>query len=302
MKKLFIVILLPFYLLIGSKNISILAPATPSSLPFLIASKRNDSLNTNLFMNHSKAHSKFLKKKVDILVTGLTVGKKFYDQDIPVKIINSYVSELSYLVSAGSKINNFSELKGKQIYLPFQGAPLTEVTKYFSRQENLKWKKNLIPQYSPFPSTVKLLLRGKAKYAVLPEPFISNLASKNKNIHICFSYTKLWNKYSNDEDGFPQVATFIKSDNKKLNTKTINTINTNLARSIQYIQNHPEKAIQQVEKKYRFSKLILKNSLKRTNFLLHTGSKLKNEIKHYYKTIESPLDKTYQNFFLNHKK
>ncbi|MCF7885518.1 MAG: hypothetical protein K9M80_03400 [Candidatus Marinimicrobia bacterium] len=298
MKKILLICITFNLLTYATEKTKIMAPATPSSIPVIIAARNND-WQVDIFHNHSKAHSLFLNGKVDILITGLSVGQKFYEQKIPIKIINSYVSGLSYFVSFQDSVNNFKSLKDKTIYLPFKGSPLEEVTKFFIAQEELSWNTDIKPQYAPFPSTVNLLLNNKIKHAVLPEPFVSRVINSNQNIKISFSYYKMWNKYTKQNNGYPQVATFIKAD-KKLDKQLLTTLNNALRKSIEFTTNYPDSALKIVKPKFKFSKNILQDALIRTHFQLFAGDTLKDVVRNYYQILGKPLDETYQDFFLHY--
>ncbi len=297
MKKLIIILITLFTLLGAGKKATILAPATPSSIPIILTAQDED-WTVELFMNHSRAHSLFLKGDADILVTGLSVGKKFYEQKIPIKIINSFVSGLSYLVSYDDSLQNFQDLKNREIYLPFQGAPLEEVTKYFVNQSGLNWEQDVSPRYAPFPSTVNMLLNNKIEVAILPEPFVTKIVYTNPDIEIAISYFEAWNHFTGQKDGYPQVASFIKSDNE-IKSELVAKFNNSLRESIDYIQNYPDSAVKLVRSRFDLSETMLKKSLSRTHFSPVTGQDLQNKITDYYQLLDKPIDETYQTFFLD---
>lgn len=298
LKKLFIILTILFTILGAGQKVTILAPATPSSIPVILAAKDQD-WKVKLFMNHSRAHSLFLKGDAEILVTGLSVGKKFFEQEIPIKIINSFVSGLSYLVSSDDSLQNFRDLKGREIYLPFQGAPIEEVTKYFITQSGLNWQQDVNPRYAPFPSTVNMLLNNKIEVAILPEPFVTKVVSTNPDIEISISYFEAWNQFTGQKDGYPQVASFIKSDNE-IKPELVNKFNQSLDAAINYIQNRPDSAVKSVKSRFDLTEKMLERSLKRTHFSPVTGQDLSNKITTYYQLLGKPIDETYQTFFLNY--
>lgn len=303
MKKylsLFFIILLVIFTLIfhsaTNSKIIIYAPYTPSSIPYIIASQNLPDVDLKIFSNHSQANALFLKGDVQILTTGLSVGTKFFNKGIPIKMINSYVSGLSYLVTYGKKVNSFSELKGEKIYLPFKGSPIEEITSFFISKEGIDLFKDFKPTYSVFPSSVELLKQGKAKAVILPEPFVS-IVENVKNIYISLSLKNLWEKYTGIENGYPQVGTFVKNDWLKNNTNFIEKLNNELKKAIEFIKNNPEKASCIAAPYFAFPESILLKALKRTSFYFEKGNELKNDIINYYKILDKPLDENFNNFF-----
>jgi hypothetical protein len=90
-------------------------------------------------------------------------------------------------VTYGEKVESLSDLKGQEIYLPFEGSPIEEATMFLAKQEGLVWGTDLKPVYSPFDASVALLKEGKAKAVVLPEPFVT-LVEKEPNLFISLDY------------------------------------------------------------------------------------------------------------------
>ena len=84
----------------GAKLV-IYAPATPSSIPILLAARHMDDAEVTIFTNHAQANALFLRGDVDILVTGLSVGVDLFKNGAPVQVIDSYVAGLTYLVTYG---------------------------------------------------------------------------------------------------------------------------------------------------------------------------------------------------------
>jgi len=157
----------------------ILVPATPSSIPVILAAEGFGEIK--VVHSLAQAHASFIRGDADFVLTGLSVGLKFYDQGIPVRIVASHVSGISYLLynkQRVAKADSFIDLQGKKIWFPFPGAPLEEVSRYLAGREKLELGKDIDIGYGGFQSSVKLLKAGKIDAVALPEPFVT-LALKN---------------------------------------------------------------------------------------------------------------------------
>ncbi len=192
------------------QKLVIYAPATPSSIPILLAAQQMDA-EVTIFTNHTQANAQFLRGDVDILVTGLSVGIDMFKNGAPVQAIDSYVAGLTYLVTYGKKVERFADLKGQEIYFPFEGSPIEEITQFFIAQEGLAWKTDIKPIYSPFASSVELLKQGKATAVALPEPSVSLIANQ-PNLYISLDYRALWDKATGSTTGYPQVTPLVKQE------------------------------------------------------------------------------------------
>lgn len=322
---------------VAGEQTLIYAPATPSSILLILAAESLPDIEVKIFTNHSQAYALFLNKKVQILSTGLSVGVRLFRQGVPVRIVNSYVSGMTYLVTACNisqnsdrrearvdgnvrmEIRDLSDLKGKTLYMPFTGSPIEEVTQFFAASEGLLWKRDITIAYAMFPEAVSMLRMGKISCAVLPEPFVSMVEMDRepepyggkvrdidsissgvgncKKIDIALSYKKLWERYTGDHDGYPQVATFVNRKWALSHGPMIDKLNGALAEAIIYVADNPEQAVKKGASCMGFSEDILKRSLGRTDFNLLQGGGLKEAIRNYYQTIGAPLDETFENFF-----
>ena len=132
-----------------SRGLVIYAPATPSSIPILLAARHIEGAQVTIFNNHTQANAQFLRGDIDILVTGLSVGLDLFKNGAPVQVIDSYVAGVTYLVTYGKKVKRFADLKGETIYIPFEGSPIEETTRFFIEREGLIWKKDILVAYAP---------------------------------------------------------------------------------------------------------------------------------------------------------
>lgn len=279
----------------------IYTPTTPSSIPVIIAARHIENTEITIFTNHSQAHTLFLRGDVTILVTGLSVGVEFFRSGVPVQVINSYVSGLTYLVTSGRKVDSFGELRGEEIYIPFEGSPIEEVTQFFVEQEGLTWKQDIKSIYSSFLSSVELLKQGTVANVALPEPYVS-LVEKQDQVFVSLNYKQEWDVLTGSANGYPQVATFVKEDWATAHPDLIAQFNDELVNALQIIEQDPAAAVEQTQAKLGFLPEVLLSSLQRTDFFFSDSDNMAQEIRRYYQIIGKPLDETFDPFFYhNHK-
>lgn len=291
-----VLMLLPVVVL-AEARIRIYAPPTPSSIPLILAAQNLPDADITIFANHSQAHTLFLRDDVQILVTGLSVGLDFFRQGIPVQIVNSYVSGLTYLVTKDKPVQTFRELQGQELYLPFEGSPIEEITRFFAAREGLDLKKDFKVLYAPFPSVLELLKQGKVAAVALPEPSVT-LAITQGNGQLAFGYKDKWDALTGGTTGYPQVGTFVKKSWAETHREVLQRLDEELAKALQLVKADPQKAVELTKTYFQFPDKILLTSLGRTAFDSKTAQALKQEITGYYQTIGSPLDeKTFNAFF-----
>ena len=280
----------------AQEHYQLYAPPTPSSIPLILAARNLDELEVTIFSNHSQAHTLFLRGDIQLLSTGLSVGLNFFKQQIPVQIVNSYVSGLSYLVTRHKIVEDFQEIRGQALYLPFEGSPLEEITRFFMEQEGLDPEQDFEIVYSPFQASVELLKRGKADVVVLPQP-LATIAAMQEDIFLSFSYKDKWEQVTNLPGGYPQVGTFVKQDWAAEHPALIRRLNDAIEQALELIEQEPAQAAALTKDAFQFPEKILSASLKHIYFSLDRSQNLKDAIMHYYSLLGQPLDETFDTFF-----
>lgn len=275
------------------------APATPSSVPILLAAEAMENADVTIFTDHSQAHTLFLRGDADVLVTGLSVGVEFVRQEVPVQIVNSYVSGLTYLVTNEPRVKSFADLDGHEVMLPFEGSPIEEVTRYFVESAGLVWGEDVAPVYAPFPASVEMLKTGDAEIVALPEPFVSQVEGL-PDVEIALSYERAWNALTESETGYPQVGVFVQTAWATAHAEQVAAFNDGLERAIESIHEDPEAALATATSAMAFPPEILRSALARTSFASRTGSALEADVRSYYQAIGEPLDGPYDSFFADY--
>lgn len=300
-KKIFIfLVLILFSIFFISESqvnvINIWGPATPTSIPLVIAAQNLPNTKIDIFTDHSQASALFLKGETQILFTGLDVGLAFFKNKSPVVMLNSYVTGLTYLVTYGLKVNSFKELKGKSIYIPFEGSPIEEIVKFFVEKDGLVYKKDITPIYAPFASSFELLKQGKAEVVALPEPFVT-MSSSIPNVYISFGFKEYYEKLTGKNNGYPQVGAFAMKSWAINNIDYIKLLHTELAKAIELIKKDPNQAIKIAAPYFKFPEPVLLKALSNTTFSLSYSTDLLNEVFSYYQTIGNPLGEEFKDLF-----
>jgi NitT/TauT family transport system substrate-binding protein len=277
-------------------KLSIYAPASTSSIPVILAASKMENVELTLYTNQAQANTLFLRGDVNIMVTGISVGVDMFRNGAPVQVVNSYVSGLSYLMTNGKKIDSIAELKGQQIYIPFKGSPIEEVTAALAQNAGLKWPDDFKPVYMPFDSSVELLKQGKAGAVVLPEPYVS-LLENQPNVFVSLSYYDEWQKIHPTDAGYPQVGALVKADWAQSHGEEIAKFNQALIDATNAVEKDPAAAVEAVKAHYKFPAAVLAKSLKRTSYHLVSGAEMQKAISSYYTVIGKPLDENYAKYY-----
>ncbi len=270
----------------ADEPIRVWAPATPGSLPLVLAVREMPQLALQWFDNHSRAHALFLRGDVPLLCTGLSVGVKLFEQGVPVRMIASHVSGLTFLMT-DRPVRNFHDLRGQTLVLPFEGSPIQEVTRFLMEQEGLGWGREIPIEYAPFSATLHRFRQGEIRAAALPEPFVSQLLATGTG-QIAFAYADQWNACTKTDSGYPQVGIFVQQQWADEHRSLIRGFTDALERAVIRIIQDPEGVVSETGAQLPFPPDLLKASLGRTRFHMLRGKALVQAVNAYYRTIGYP--------------
>ena len=121
------------------------------------------------------------------------------------------------------------------------------------------------------------------------------------DIRIAVSYRSLWEKYTGDPNGYPQVGTFVNekwlfSDPIQANA-LIRRLNQTVQSAIETIETSDQSASEKGGEKMGWSPDILNSAIRRMTFHFLKDRELKQAIQTYYLTLGKPLDASFDSFF-----
>lgn len=276
--------------------VTVLAPNSTTSIPILLAAKYLPGLNVEIFENHPQANAQFTAGEDLVLVTGLSVGFDMFKNGVPLQLINTNVTGLSYIVSCNVEINSFADLAGHEIYLPFEGSPLEETTKFFVEQAGLVYGEDVKPIYAPFETSTALIKNGDDAIVAMPQPAATAMAAQPCG-HLGASFYDVWNSVTGDSDGYPQVGAFAKAAFTSAHPEWVKAFNEAVAKAIAEMQANPEASVNEVAEKFSFPAPVLLKALQATKFTVQSDQEMKDAVIHYYTTIGKPLDESYEAIF-----
>jgi len=280
---------------LAQETIRLLVPGTPSAMPLIIASQKSGDVDVKVVQNLAQANAEFVRGDADLLLTGLSVGMKMFEQGVPVKMLASHVSSLSYLVvnkELTGDVNSFADLAGYTISFPFPGSPLEEVSRYFFKQDGLELGKDVKATYNALPLAVMLLKQGKLAAAPLPEPFCSLAVNSSDKLAMVIDYSKLWQSYTASD--YPQVALFAKGKWLEDHGEWIGKFRLLIKEAIDICEVDPQRAVAMTRDSFKLPDDVLLSALKHSGFHLQTGKDLEHTVFTYYKLIGKDLEKQSQ--------
>ncbi len=203
MKKLIFFIL--FVMSLNIYGIDVFGPKAPPTIGFL----RDNSIELYLYQDAStEVIPKIIKGREGIYILPMNLGATLYNKGVDIKLMASMTNGLLSLVS--TEVDSFKELEGKDLYIGGMGASPDVVTRSLLTRNNI----DVEIKYRTSQEIARLIISGRIKNAILPEPLATLVTSKNSKVQRVVQLKELW-----PNKKIPQVGIFIVGDDKQLKSR-----------------------------------------------------------------------------------
>ncbi|MDO5518770.1 MAG: ABC transporter substrate-binding protein, partial [Clostridium sp.] len=152
-----------------------------------------------------------MKGEPDVVIVPSNTAAIAYNKNKSYKIAGTIGWGSLYLGSSDK--SGISDLKGKEIYNIGKGLTPDIVAKSVLKDKGIDIDKDINFTYvNGVTELAPIILSGKAQYAVIPEPALSTVQSKNSDFTTIMDLNEEWKTINNSEYGFPQSTIIVKND------------------------------------------------------------------------------------------
>ena len=188
-----------------------------------------------------------------------------------------------YLLQSGdTTVNSLQDLKGKTVYLPGEGTNPEIIMKALLQSANLTVGTDVFLNSTAYPSPDDLttaVASGKADLAVLPEPKVSVVTSKNTSVKVALNLTSEWEAI-NGKDTLVQGCLVVNAAFAKEHPAEIKKFLEDYSDSVQFIKEGSDEALNMiVDAKLLPSTGVAKKALPNCNLCCITGEDMKAPMK-----------------------
>ncbi len=174
------------------------------------------SLTYEKFADPQALLPKMIKKEIDIGFTPANVAAKVYNSGNKSIICCAVVGlgNLS-LITTDESIRNFTDLKGKTVYVAGQGATPEYMFRYLLSENKMSWGEggDVIFDFSvPTAQIAAQLISGKIQYAVVPEPFATIAKTKSDKVRTALDFQKEYLELTGEKEIYPLSVMVVRAE------------------------------------------------------------------------------------------
>jgi len=246
---------------------------------------KNADINITIYNEPIQVRKLMLNKEVSLAILPTTMGAILYNKGVSYQLVAIPVWGTLYLFGTDTSITQWSDLKGKRIYLMAKGMTPDVLFRHLLIQNGIDPEKDVMLDYS-FPTHIDLanaVAAGQAPLGVISEPMVSMVMQKNKTVKSLFDLNSEWD-IKHPEIPIAQTALLVNSNFAKENPEKLNAIIKSYRISSDWVNANTEQAAQLIAK-YGIlpDSLTALLAIPRSNMKLIEGKCIKNQIDNYLK-------------------
>ena len=274
-----LIALLNSLLVFGNESISVGILNGPSCIPtgYMMENVSNvdgAKLSFEKFADPKALLPKLLKKEVDIGFLPVNVAAKVFNtSNGAIKIAAITGNGNIALVTKDPSIEDLEDLENKKVTVAGQGATPDYLFRYLLTENGVEIRKDgddygVELDFSiPTPQIAPSLLSNKITYAVVPEPFITVMQIKDKDIRVPIDFQEEYKEATGGVDDYPLTVMVVTKDFAENNADLLEEFLEEYEKSFKWTIKNPSKAGELSEKhNLGFQKPIATKAIPKSNY------------------------------------
>jgi len=201
----------------GNNTIDVLSLKGPSAMSMLFMMDSLEELNGKqleytIFDEPVQLRARLLKDEPEFALLPTNMAANLYNKGVPYQVCAIPVWGTLMVLGDSNDVKSWQDLNGKRINLMGKGMTPDILFRFLADKNGLDPDKDLELDYS-FPTHSDLanaVIAGLSDIAVLSEPLVSMVRSKNKSIQLIFDLDQEWKKVFKDDSSIPQTSLLVK--------------------------------------------------------------------------------------------
>lgn len=229
-----------------TKNISFVTPdgLTAIAVSKLIKEKpeikNGYNINYTIEQSSDSLVTSVMKNEPDVAIVPSNVAATVYNKNKEYKIAGT-IGFGSFYIGTTNGNQTLQDLKGKEVYNIGRGLTPDIIARTILKDKGIDVDKDINFSYvNTVNELAPIILSGKTQYAVIPEPALSTVQSKNEKFNIMLDLNEEWKKINNSQYGYPQSTLIVKKELYNSDKEFVETLLANVKDATQWIYNNKE--------------------------------------------------------------
>ncbi|MBE6788561.1 MAG: ABC transporter substrate-binding protein [Ruminococcaceae bacterium] len=273
-------------------NVAVLKGPTALGMLKLMDDDKNDKAANDyefeVFAAADQLVPKIVNKSIDIAAVPTNLAATLYkktEKNVSIIAVNT-LGVLS-IVTNGVEIDSIEDLRGKTVYATGKGSTPEYALNYILEKNGLEVGKDVKVEYkSEHSELATLVISGKAEIAMLPQPFVTQVTTKNADVKIALDLSKEWKKLpNNDGNELVMGCLIVRNDFLKDNKAAVDAFLTEYAASTSYANDKVKETAQLSGDFGILDAAVVEKALPNCNIVYIDGEDMKKSVSAYLNTL-----------------
>ena len=174
--------------------------------------KAGYNINYTVEKNSESLSTSVMKGEPDIAIVPSNLAAIAFNKNKEYKIAGT-VGFGSFYIGSTNEKQTIDDLKGKEVYNIGKGLTPDIIARTVLKDKGVDVDKDINFSYvDGVNELAPIILSGKTQYAVIPEPALATVQSKNEKFKVILDLNEEWKKINNSEYGYPQATIIVKKE------------------------------------------------------------------------------------------
>lgn len=231
---------------------------------------------------------KIINKEVDIAALPTNLALTLYNKtkgEIQLLAVNALGS--IYVLENGSGINDVEDLKGRTVSSSGKGATPDFIMQYILSENDLDPQEDVQIDFTLSHSELAAAITsGDVDTAVLPEPFVTTVMSKNKDIRVALDLSKEYSELSDNAPVLPMGCIVVQKSVAEDNKELVDMFLDSYEGSVEFVNENHEQASQMiVDQGILPNPQIAQAAIPSSNIIYIDSMDAKDDLEQYYSIL-----------------
>ena len=274
MKKSILIVLLLFVMFVGFagsakelKDVNMAVMQGPTGFSSVMLP---DYVKVSVYPSPNEAVSLLINGELDMAVLPANTAANLYNKGVKLKALAIVGEGMLKIIGTDDPSN--------ELYVPGAGGTPEHMAMLLYPQYKRNYGVTAPAQLA------QMLIAGKCKMAILPQPFVNMVLAKNPDLKTLSDVQSVWAQVTN-EKSYPMSVLVATESFAKENPSLVSKVKKDYRASVKAVLEDPEKAAVVIEERGIMKADLAKGAIKDCAIVFKDGEEIVKELDSYYKIL-----------------
>lgn len=268
--------------------IAVMAGPTGFSSAGLGRSLDEDAFTLTVFPSPNEVIARLANGELDVAALPSNVAANLYNKGVKIQVAAVIGDGMLSVLSTDDSIKSAADLVGKTIHAPGAGSTPAQMASLLIREAGLVEGTDVILDYSvSAPAQLaQLVIAGKVTLAILPEPFVTMIRTKNPQVTVAADVQELYRSLTGIAN-YPMSVLVVRSDFAQQNPAQLTAVLNAYEQSVSWVNANHAAAGEAIEAADIMAAAMAAPAIGSCNLVWRPASEAAGELDAYYTFLYS---------------